>query len=85
LDLRENQVEDLSPLSGLTELRHLMLDRNKITSLAVLVEMAKKDLEGPKRFAPFWNIYLEGNPLGEDAQQQLEELKSLGARIHLKE
>jgi hypothetical protein len=51
----------------------------------VLVEMAKKDVEGSRRFAPFWNIYLDGNPLSDDATKQIEELKQLGVRIHLKE
>lgn len=83
LDLRNNEVSDLSPIAGLTELRYLMLDRNKIADLAVLVKMAQTDAAGPKRFAPFWRIFLHGNPLGEPTKGQIEELKKHGGRVYL--
>ena len=54
---------DLKPLSELTELRFLILDNNKVTDLSVLVQMAEKDAAGDQRFAPFWNLFLGGNPL----------------------
>jgi Leucine-rich repeat (LRR) protein len=88
LDVRGNQVADLSPLAGLTEWRYLIADKNKITDLAVLIEMCKKDIADPKntRFAPFWNIYLHGNPLSDDAKtKQLEELKKLVRTVSLDE
>jgi hypothetical protein len=80
LDLRGCGVSDLSPLAKLTEWTYLMLDNNKIADLGVLVEMAKADNAGQKRFSPFWNIYLFGNPLSDAAKGQIEELKKLGAR-----
>ena len=47
--------------------------------------MAKKDNEGEKRFAPFWRIYLSGNPLSDAAKgAQVDELKKIGARVNLK-
>lgn len=85
LDLRGNEVTDLAPLDGMTELRYLMLDKNKVADLAVLVKMAKADDAGQKRFAPFWRIYLHGNPLGDAAKGQMEELTKLGARVSLEE
>ena len=85
LDLTGNKVADLAPLSEHDELRHLILNANQVEDLAVLVAMAKKDVEGPKRFAPFWNVYLDGNPLGGDAGKQIEELKKLGVRVHKKD
>jgi internalin A len=85
LDLRGCGVSDLSPLSKLTEWKFLMLDNNKITDLAVLVEMAKADNQGQKRFSPFWNIYLFGNPLTDAAKAQIEELKKYGGRPSLEE
>ena len=69
MDLRDNQVSDLSPLSGMTELRYTMLEGNKVTDLGVLVAMAKKDAEGDRRFAPYWFLYLKGNPLTETVEQ----------------
>ena len=84
LDLRGNEVTDLSPIAGYTELRYLLINNNKIADLNVLVEMAKKDSEGQKRFAPFWRIYTDGNPLSDGAKGQLDALKGLGARINPK-
>ena len=62
----ERYIENLAVLDG---------------HLAVLVEMAKADNEGQKRFSPFWKIYLAGNPLSDGVKAQVETLKSLGARI----
>ena len=81
LDLRGNEITDLAPLKGYTELKYLFINDNKVTDLAVLVEMAKADNEGQKRFSPFWKIYLAGNPLSDGVKAQVETLKSLGARI----
>ena len=44
--------------------------------------MAKKDMEGQRRFAPFWKIYVKGNPLSDEAKQQLKVLEEMGARIN---
>lgn len=82
LDLRGCGISDLSPLKDFSELKYLLLDKNKISDLGILLEMAKGDAAGPKRFAPFWNIYLNGNPLSDAAKgAQIDELKKLGARI----
>ena len=62
----------------------LFLQDNKIKDVKVLVNMAKKDDKGDQRFAPFWRIWLGGNPLSDKAtSKQLEKLKKLGARIDL--
>lgn len=77
LGLKNNQIADLSALAGMTELRYLFLEGNQITDLSVLVEMAKKDAGGEQRFAPFWRVYLTGNPLSDAARNtQLPELKN---------
>ena len=78
LDLRSNLLEDLSPLAGLTELKYLILDDNKIADLGILIAMAKKDLEGKKRFAPYWQIYLTGNPV---KKEQLDELRKTARKV----
>ncbi len=84
LGLQGCGVSDLAPLKGSAEWQYLLLQDNKITDLSVLVEMAKADAAGEMRFAPFWRIYLAGNPLTEDAKtKQTAELKSLGGRVFL--
>ena len=82
IDLKDNQVKDVAPLLSLTELRWTFLERNQITDIGPLVEMAKKDAAGDKRFAPYWNLYLTGNPLSDAAKGQIEELKKIGVRVH---
>jgi internalin A len=86
LDLRGCGISDLSPLANHTEWRYLFLDNNKITDLSVLVEAAKKDFEGQKRFAPFWQLYVGNNPLSDEAKtKQLPEIKKYGSEktVHL--
>lgn len=84
LGLAGNGVTDIGPLTGLTEWKYLFLQNNKLADLGPLVEMAKKDREGQMRFAPFWRVYLGGNPLSDDAKtKQVEELKKLGTRVDL--
>ena len=65
----------------LTELRFTFLSRNQVADLTTLVEMAKKDLAGEKRFAPYWNVYVGGNPLSDAGKAQIEELAKLGVRV----
>ena len=84
LDLAENQVQDVKPLATLTELRWTFLQKNKIKDVGPLAAMAKKDAEGDKRFAPFWNLYLGGNPLNDASKKQhLAELKKHGVRLKM--
>ena len=59
-----------------------MLERNQIADLTPLLNAAKADAVGQKRFAPYLRLYLEGNPLSEDAKtKQLPALKALGVRL----
>lgn len=76
LDVRGNQVADLGPLKGHERWRFLFLDSNKITDLNVLVETAKAANAKPDRSASFWQVFLTGNPLSDEAKtKQLEELR----------
>lgn len=76
IDLRGNGLSDISPLSALQPSRFVFLQDNKISDIQVLVEMAQKDRQGENRFAPFWNVYLMGNPLSDMAKEkQMVELK----------
>ena len=82
LDLKHNKIKDVSPLAGLTELRYTFLEGNQIADVTPLVTMAKKDVDGPRRFAPYWHLYLAGNPLNAKAKsEQLAALKKLGVRV----
>jgi internalin A len=82
LDLKGNGIADITPLSGLTELRYLFLDGNQVSDIGPLVAMAKADAATEKRFAPFWRVYLDDNPLSDTAKTaQLAELKSYGSRV----
>jgi hypothetical protein len=81
LSLRKNKVSDLSPLVGLTDLKYTILNGNPLKDLGPLVEMAKKDVEGEQRFAPYWNVYVDVDSLPDAAKAQVEELKKLGVRV----
>ena len=56
LDLQDNQVENVGPLSKQTELSLLLIERNQIKDLKPLVDAAKADSAGPKRFAPYLHV-----------------------------
>lgn len=85
INISKTAVSDLSPLAALTNLKRVNMEGSKVTDLSVLVEMAKKDAAGETRFSPFWNLHLKDCKLTEAAKTtQLDELKKLGARIHLK-
>lgn len=79
--LSGNRITDLSPIKGLKPQSFLFLEGNQIADLAPVVEMMKADLAGEKRFAPYVQVYLKGNPLSEAGKKQVEELKALKVRI----
>jgi internalin A len=50
--------------------------------LKPLVEAAKADAAGPKRFAPYLRLYISGNPLPDSVKPaQLDAIKAAGVRI----
>jgi Leucine Rich repeats (2 copies) len=76
LDVQGNQITDLSPLKGRERWKYLLLQKNKITDLAILVETATAANAKPDRSGSFWQVYITGNPLSDDAKnKQLAELK----------
>ena len=82
LDLAGNQLSSLAPLGTLPELDMLLISRNRITDLGPLIEMCKKDAEGDRRFAPYLEVYLGGNPVDEKKKAaQTEALKSFGVDV----
>jgi internalin A len=81
LTLKGCGVTDITPLEPLTDLQFLFLENNQITDLALLHRMWKKDNDGPREWAPYCQISVEGNPLTEPSKKLAEELKAAGARI----
>jgi len=81
IGLEGNGLKDITPLSNLAPSRFLFLQDNELENLNVLIQMAKKDSEekdpAKRRYFPlFWNVYLNGNPLNDEAKtKQLAELK----------
>ena len=83
LNIAGNQVESLSPLKDLGELDMLMIDGNKISDLRPLVDMCEADMNDKRRFAPYLNVYLGGNPISAAKKtKQIDALKSFGVGIH---
>ena len=82
LSLNENQLTDVSPIASLNGLSYLFLEKNKIKDITPLFDAAKKDSEGEKRFSPYINIFISGNPLTSTAKRQLSQMKEFGCRIN---
>jgi Leucine-rich repeat (LRR) protein len=82
LSLSDNQIADVTPIASLNGLYYLFLERNKIKDITPLFNAAKKDSEGEKRFSPYINIFVAGNPLSGTAKRQLSQMKDLGCRIN---
>lgn len=76
LYLEGNRVEDVSPLQELPALQRLSLDENRISDIGPLLEMAEKDIEGDDRFARYWRVSLDGNPVSPDEIAKLEAIRS---------
>lgn len=81
LSLKGNGVTDISPLEPLTELQFLFLENNEITDFSPLHRMWKKDNDGPREWAPYCQIFIEGNPINEASKTLVEQMKKAGARI----
>jgi internalin A len=81
LSLNDNELTDVTPIASLNGLYYLFLERNKIKDITPLFEAAKKDSEGEKRFSPYINIFISGNPLSSTAKRQLSQMKEFGCRV----
>jgi Leucine-rich repeat (LRR) protein len=84
LGLAHNDIDDVSPLPGGSGMYTTFLHGNRIADISPLVEMARRDAEGEKRFAPFWRLYLAGNPIPEETKSRhVAELKKAGVQVDL--
>jgi hypothetical protein len=43
--------------------------------------MWKKDNDGPREWAPYCQIFIDGNPINDPSKKLIDELKAAGARI----
>ena len=82
LDLRKNQIVDVEPLKSLKRLRWTFLSENRVEDISPLADMAAQDQD--KEFAPYWRLYLEGNPLADDAENHAMTLITAGVNVRLK-
>ena len=82
--LSGNRLTDITPLASLPDVRFLILERNGIEDLSPLAKAATEDASGPRRFAPYLRLYLEGNPLSGAAKaDQLPALREAGVTVDL--
>jgi internalin A len=81
LSLSYNKITDIAAIEPLRNLYFLFLEGNKIKDLTPFYNAAKKDYEGEKRFSPFVNVFLTGNPLNGVSKKQLSSLKEFGTRV----
>lgn len=83
LNMADCGLESVEFLKPMKRLRSVYLMNNKLDDLQTFVDMARADKD--KRFAPFLQIHVEGNPLASDkVESQLAELKELRVRVHTK-
>ena len=84
LDLDRNKLTSLAALQPLKKLSMVLARENQIKDLGPLVEMCKQDMAGEKRFAPYLELYIRGNPLDEEAtKSQLDQLREMGVEVVL--
>ena len=82
--LSGNALTDVTPLASLPDVRFLILERNGIEDLSPLAKAAAEDAAGPRRFAPYLRLYLDGNPLSDAAKaDQLPALRAAGVTVDL--
>ncbi len=78
LELKDNQITDITPLAKQTQMHLLMIERNKISDLSPLLKALEADAKGDKRFAPYLELYMQGNPLSDAAKStQLPAIKGI--------
>ena len=59
------------------------MSKNKVKDLGPLVEMCRKDAEGDRRFAPYMEIYLGENPIGDkEKAEHTKLLESFGVDVY---
>lgn len=81
LSLKGCGITDIAPLEPLASLQFIFLENNKIADFAPLHRMWKKDNDGAKEWAPYCQIFVEGNPVSDASKKLLDEMKAASARL----
>jgi Leucine-rich repeat (LRR) protein len=71
LDLSDNQITDISPLSNSITLKELNIPFNQITDISALESCAQLCM-----------VQLTGNPLSQKSLQVIEKLRGRGVRVY---
>ena len=83
LGLADNLIIDISPIPPGNGMYSTYLSGNKIADIGPLVKLAQTDAEGDRRFASFWRLYLNDNPLSDQSKTEgLESLRKAGVRLN---
>lgn len=85
VSISRNQVRDISPIASLRSPSLVMAEDNKIDDLSALHAAAMADAKGPKNWAPFLRLYLQGNRLSSKSRKLVAELEKEGMRVVLKD
>lgn len=81
LSVGNNHVADLTPLKGIRAPSFIRITTNRIADLKPFHEAAMADMDGPRNWAPFVRIYMDGNPLSEASEALKAELQGAGVRF----
>lgn len=80
LDASHCKIQSLEFLKPLRQLSYLMLVNNEIQDLAPLADMCEVEKDELNRFAPFLQLYIQGNKIP-DEDPQLNRLREYGVRL----
>jgi len=93
LDLADNQIQDLAPLSALTQLAFLDLEHNQVSDLSPLAKLehlahlaisfnSVTDISPVFGLHQLGSLELSGNPLGAMALSRISQLRQEGVAVY---
>jgi internalin A len=83
LNLDQNKITALDPLKSIKDLDLLIVSKNQITDFGTLVSMCEEDAKGERKFSPYLDVYLDGNPIDDKQKSELTKtLKSFGVDVN---
>jgi internalin A len=83
LNVDQNKVTTLQPLESLEDLDLLILSKNQVSDFGPLLSMCEKDATGERKFAPYLDVYLDGNPIDDKQKSELTQtLNGFGVDVN---
>ncbi|HAB15058.1 MAG TPA: leucine-rich repeat domain-containing protein [Verrucomicrobiota bacterium] len=79
-----NQLVEVGPLAGLRAPSFIFLERNRIKDLTPLNTWITNDLASARNFAPYLQLFLQGNPLNSKSKKLAEAWAKAGVRVAVK-